>query len=199
MIATLESVMFGLLCSLIGIFCVSQNPPKIENLPKTPIVIIESSKRLQINIVSNNYSDKQKVLLNQAISQIDKIWNSENFREKVISKKNYTNSMGRNGVEIYEHLMTGQELANPASINSMDFSVTMYYSRKNVVGYTYNSASVVYTNSKFYDKYGPCDVAKNLSHEWTHQLGYVHSTAKDSNSIPYSIGNIVYEICKNFN
>lgn len=189
-------VVLKLACLWLGLFC-AQKSPVVEKVPTEvkPIVVVGGEK-LKINITPTNYNEAQTAKLNEAIEVLAQIMNSENFRQAVISKKKFTNNLGRTNQEIYDHIMTGQELHNPTSIGSMDFSVTMYYSSGKVVGYTYPMASVVHTNSKFYNKYGKCEIAKNLGHEWTHQLGYTHSSASDSDSVPYSVGNIIYELCK---
>lgn len=188
--------MLKLACLWLGLFCAQKAPIEVSEPDRPKIPIVVASEKLKINITPTNYNDAQKRKLGEAVEVLTIILNSDDFRQAIISKKNFTNTMGRNGAQIYEHLMSGQEIHNPTSVGSVDFNVTMYYSSKNVVGYTYSASATVFTNSKYYDKYTKCDIARNLGHEWTHQLGYVHSTAKDSNSIPYSVGNIINDLCK---
>jgi hypothetical protein len=92
--------------------------------------------------------------------------------------------------------MLGKELLSKDANNQLDLLVTMYRKRfSKVVGYTYPSSLVVYTNAKFHDNYDECLVASNLAHEWTHKMGYDHKSLTDWASVPYSHSTIIRILC----
>jgi hypothetical protein len=80
----------------------------------------------------------------------------------------------------------------------MDLKVKMYYSIKNTVGYTYPSDLIVYTNSKFHNSYDACNVASNLTHEWTHKMGFGHDMKWNRDrdyTVPYGHNSIIEKLC----
>lgn len=161
----------------------------------TPISVENSPSKFSVNITSVNYNEDQKEKLDKAAKIISDIFNSEEFKKEILVRE-FTNSLGLTNLQIYEKLMEGKEALAPETVGSMDIVVTMYNAPlSKVVGYTYPDSQTIYTNSKFHNKYTPCRVASNLTHEWIHKLGFNHSSTKDSKSVPYSLNEIVEKLC----
>lgn len=140
----------------------------------------------EVSIKDTNYSPSQKLKLSTAEGMLRSLLVSEDFKEAVISRK-YT-STALNGEEVYKKLIGS---------GKMDLKVTMYFSATSkVVGYTYPNSNTIFTNAKFYNRYFPCDIASNLTHEWSHKLGFEHSSASDRESVPYSLNEIIKRLCK---
>lgn len=163
--------------------------------PEYPVANVK--KVFTVKITSTNYSPEQKAKLDKAAEAIAKIFNSPEFKAQVLARK-YT-STKLSPPEIYEAIFRGAEALQPAVNYQMDLKVEMYFKRfTKVVGYTTPKSLIVYTNSKFHSYYSHCEIASNLSHEWMHKLGFAHSSASDSKSVPYTINEIIEQLCSKY-
>lgn len=176
-------------------------PPETEeHKPSTPIgeeyPVPNVKKVFTVKIEALNYTQEQTAKLREAEVIIAKIFNSEAYKKAVLSNS-FTNTKGLSNLQIYEKLYEGAEALQPAVNYQLDLKVEMYYSFwSKVIGYTYPETLVVYTHSKFYDYYTACQMASNLVHEWTHKMGFDHTSAGDSTSVPYAHNDIVESLCK---
>lgn len=151
---------------------------KQDNVVIDPIAVSDSVLDFKVSISDTNYNQEQKEKLKKASNILETILNSQEYKKEVIS---------RNGLSVYDHLTLYGE---------MKLIVTMYKkSLSKVVGYTNKNSPIIYTNSKFHDKYDECLVASNLAHEWTHKMGYGHKSASDWSSVPYSHSTIMRILC----
>ena len=163
--------------------------------PEYPVADVK--KVFTVKIEDTNYTADQKKKLALAEKVLAKIVNSPEYEVEVLSRK-FT-STNLSSKEVYEKLFRGAEGLQPAVNYQMDLKVTMYLKKlSKVVGYTYPNTLIVYTNSKFHNGYSVCQVASNLFHEWTHKMGFDHSSASDSKSVPYSHNDIVEKLCPKF-
>jgi len=162
--------------------------------PEYPVADVK--KIFTVKIVDLNYTVEQRKKLEQAEKLIAKIMNSEKYEKAVLSRKFTSTKLSSKSV--YEKLFTGAESLLPAVNYQMDLKVSMYYKFNRVVGYTYPSDMVVYTNSKFHKYFDACKVASNLVHEWTHKMGFGHASASDGLSVPYSHNDIIEDLCQSF-
>lgn len=162
--------------------------------PEYPVANVK--KVFTVKIVDTNYSPAQKLKLREAEAILAKIFNSEEYKKEILTRK-FTNTNGLTNAEIYEKLFAGAEALLPAVNYQMDLTVEMYYSRKSTVGYTYPNSLKVMTNSRFHNSYSACEVASNLAHEFTHKMTFGHSSARDKSSLPYSHNDIVKSLCLN--
>lgn len=178
-------------------------PEEVEEVPHEPskpvgqeYPVKDVKKVFTVRIVDLNYNKEQKLKLGQAQAVLEKIFNSEEYKQEVLKRKFTSTELSPQ--EIYEKLFAGAEALIPAVNYQMDLQVRMYYSWRRTVGYTYPSDMVVHTNSRFHNSYGVCQVASNLTHEWTHKMGFSHASARDSKSVPYAHNDIIEELCPNF-
>ena len=188
-----------------------ENKPTPIKVPPASISIVDEPKTansgtaaavgLEINqfktrIVAKNYTEKQAQKVFKAQEIIGKIFRSARFKQEVLSRK-YT-STKLSAEQIYKTLIDGDEKRSPGPDQEMDLQIQMYRANNSTVGWTKGSIDLVHTNSKFYDKYSACRVASNITHEWSHKLGFDHASAKDSKSVPYSLNDIIETLCPSY-
>jgi len=154
----------------------------------------------------NNYVQEERNMLT-AFDIVENVINSEEFKTKVISylskngQRTYTNNKGLTNEQVYETIMNGKELLNgDNTLGEMNFDVDRY-SRfwSKVIGYTnIGKDNVIHVNGKFYKNYSPAEITGNITHEWLHLMGFVHSSASDHDSIPYAVGYIMGDLAEKF-
>lgn len=167
--------------------------------PEYPVADVK--KIFTVKIENTNYTADQKVKLKKAEELIAKVFNSDKFKNRVLKhihnkKIAFDSNNGLSNQQIHDKLFAGAESLIPAVNYQMDLKVSMYYKRNIVIGYTTPSSMIVNTNSKFHNGFEPCEIASNLSHEWVHKMGFGHNSATSYNSVPYAIGYLVGELCK---
>lgn len=104
-------------------------------------------------------------------------------------------SDGRNGLEIYNHLMNGSE---KLSMGVSDQTANIHLMidrrlRRGVLGYTYPNTTKQWIYSWFL-KSDYRKIAGNLAHEWCHKMGYGHEYRYNQtrrHTVPYAVGDFV--------
>lgn len=167
---------------------------------------------IRLNVVEASYFSKwEKQRLERVIPLVERILSSVEFRDAVLDfvyngKKQFYQSGGLTNAEVYSKLMEGDEWYAPGSLQTVDVYLSMYYSKKNVVGYTNPSTRTIYINNKYYTYsdetwWTDASVAANIIHEWTHKLGFDHafnySWSRDF-TVPYGIQGIVAKLGEKF-
>jgi hypothetical protein len=181
----------------------TSTPPPMT-LP-TPTNIDDVTGGLTVQIRKANYfSATQLAKLNSAREFLEKVLNSEEFKQKVLhhtynNQETYVQNGGLTNLQIYKKMMMGAESypVQTEANRTMDFFAELYYSRKNVIGYTNPSTATVFMNSKYFNYFTPAQVAGNMVHEWLHKLGFEHDydrTARRPFSVPYAVGDMVDEL-----
>jgi hypothetical protein len=113
--------------------------------------------------------------------------------------KQFVQNNGFANVELYDFMQLGRETYSPVNDRRMNLELVLYYADNNVVGYTYKGGRTIYVNSKFYSKYSPAQITRNLTHEWLHKAGFSHDSAATSRrpySVPYAVGGIVERLSR---
>lgn len=137
---------------------------------------------------------------------IEDILNSDEFRERVTtysgkSGKGYSSTNLR-PKEVFDAIMEGRELSNlDHSPGEMKFSLKRWKFRwpyrKTVVAESEpRKTTEIKISEWFYSWYGTAEMAGNITHEWIHLLGFSHADAKDIDSVPYAVGDIVRELAE---
>jgi hypothetical protein len=151
----------------------------------------------------SGFSGESLDKLQNAFAVLEVVMNSEEFKERVLNFKNtqderaFASNKGLTNEEIYELIMEGREDLQPDTSGEMNFFLKLYnkpWSR--VVGYTTPDTNLININWKFFKNFGPHQVAGNLAHEWLHKMGYGHRSAREHDSVPYAIGNLVRELAE---
>jgi hypothetical protein len=139
--------------------------------------------------------------LKKAFEVLEKVVNSEEFKNRVINFKNnqnersFASNNGLSNEQIYEIFMDGRETLQQNTPGEMNFFLSLYHRRfSKVIGWTDGSINTINVNWKFFKDFLPNEVAGNLAHEWTHKIGFDHISAAEHDSAPYAIGYIVREM-----
>ena len=163
--------------------------------------------RLKVEVYMRNFNTSDRAKVNAAKEALEKIMNSEEFKQRVINftwngVRQFNNNNGMTNEQIYDHLMTGSEVLIPDTVGVMNFDLTLYRSKNpwsKVKGYTTPDSMRIYMNTKFFrqSSWTVADVAGNMAHEWVHKMGFGHDYRHNEErpySVPYAIGHIVGEI-----
>lgn len=154
-----------------------------------------------VQFTNFDVDDEDKVY--RALDLIRRVIKTPEFRTKVLNHtyngtKSFANNGGDTNAQIYQTLLDGAETLRPDKNHSMDLQLELYTNNSNnVVGYTYPNVLKIWMNTKYFNQYEACEVARNLIHEWTHKLGYGHDsavTAKRPYSVPYGVGTIMQNL-----
>ena len=151
------------------------------------------SNKIKVDIHNlKNFSDQEKIKFIGAMTEMEKVINSKEFKIAILvhdfdQKKGYTN------LELYEMFMSGKSDFS-APDRDIDIDLTLYYSWKNTVGYTYPSTWKTWINRKFFSKFSPSEIAMNVIHEDRHNAGFDHYSPLDWDSVPYAFGYIVRDL-----
>lgn len=150
-------------------------------------------RRLRVNVTKRTGFTNAELKRHQsAMVLVEIVVNSSEFKKRVLARKFTTTK--KTAQQIYDHIMTGEEVLQKGVDYEMDADIEMYYKKNNVVGYTYPNVTTTWINRYVTSDYDEEDIAGNFFHEWLHKLGYGHSSASDKSSVPYAIGYIVRDM-----
>lgn len=186
--------------------------------PSTPVVVAPPASgdvgtgglRVVIN-QADNFSSNGLDLLERSRTVLEKVVNSEEFKQRVIhftyqGQETFVQNNGYTNLQIYNQIIAGAEQTpTPTEANGiMDLFVSLYtssYFGRNVIGYTDPTVHTIFMNSYFFNYADPTGVAGNMMHEWMHKLGYdhdFHATAQRPSSVPYAVGYIAEELAAKY-
>ena len=157
---------------------------------------------LEINAKLMKFDETQEAKMREALIRLKRIVNSELFKERVLAhtyngEQRFVDNDGLTNEEIYYKIMEGAETLLPDVDREMDLDIELYYSSRNVVGYTYPNVLQIWVNKKYFNTNSYGAVAANVIHEWTHKLGFGHAYNRTSSrpySVPYGVGTIMKEL-----
>ena len=139
--------------------------------------------------------------MEKAFELLERVVNSDEFKDRVINFKNtkgeraFASNKGLSNEQIYQIFMEGRETLRPNTPGEMNFDLRLYNrSWSRVIGYTTPDTNLININWKYFKNFGAHEVAANLAHEWTHKIGFDHTSAAEHDSAPYAIGYIIEEI-----
>lgn len=140
----------------------------------------------------DSFTEKEKAKHQAAMALAEIAINSIEFRDAIINHK--ATSSRLSGLTIYNMIMSGKDNYESAPNNEVDIYPSLYYKDNNTIGYTYANTKYTWLNRKFFAIYDYAKIAMNGLHEYLHNLGTGHSSAKDKNSWPYFIGYLVRDL-----
>lgn len=166
----------------------------------------EDSVPITARVVSAvGFGKSARTKLDQALSLLTKVLNSEEFKESVteftyLGKPQFVQA-GMSNEAVYQALLNASENFKPGIDHIADFDLRLYtppwYKKWSVVGYTYPNGSTIHMNRYYFDSFEVWEIAANLVHEWCHKLGFAHDykrTKRRPFSVPYAIGDIVEDL-----
>ncbi len=159
---------------------------------------------------ANNYNQSQKATFDQAIAALQKVVNTEEFKQKVLhftyqGQETYVQNEGLTNLQIYNRIMQGAEMYPKATTpnKTMDLWTELYTSSwfgRGTIGYTNVDTPFVYSNTYYFNNAEISGIAGNIIHEWLHKVGFDHdqnATARRPSSVPYAVGYIVEGMIQN--
>jgi hypothetical protein len=144
---------------------------------------------------TKEFSEEERKKFAEAIKKVHKEINSQEFRTRFLSLP-LEQTNGMTNVEIYDMLMSGRDKFNKAEDKDIDVYITMYYSWKNVIGYTYPSTWWTWINRKFFSRFDLGEIGGNIVHEYMHNMGFGHRSPSDKMSVPYATGYLIRDMIK---
>lgn len=172
---------------------------KIRNKPKMEFQVTKdpgspAGRRIRINVTKREgFSAVQAKRHQSAADAVEVVINSLEFKQAVTKIKSFVSS-SKNGVQVYDKIMTGEETLQRGVDYEFDVHVIMYEENNSTVGYTYENDRRTWVNNKFFKQYTLGEIGANLVHEWLHKAGFDHTaewTEERKNSVPYRIGYLV--------
>ncbi len=150
-----------------------------------------------------NFSDREKARLTMGLKELERILVNEDLWKGVAKRwhdwddKYYMDSNGRkreyqNWRQFKNQLLSGADKFNPKNDGDLDLYLTLYYSMKNVVGYTYPSTWWTWTNRKYFKKFDDGEIAGHVVHEYLHNMGLSHPNM--FSSLTYQFGYLVRDM-----
>lgn len=156
---------------------------------------VPARRRLHVVVTYlGGFSDVETLRHKSAARLLEIVVNSQEFKDAVL-KKSFTTT-NKTPRQIYDLIMTGEEVLQKDVDYEMDVHVKIYHENNKTVGYTYPNTVQTWVNRKFFDSYELGQIAGNMFHEWMHKLGFSHISAKDYKSVPYSLGYLVTDMIR---
>ena len=97
--------------------------------------------------------------------------------------------------EYKDLILSGRDKFNPEADGDLDLYLTLYYSWKNTIGYTYPSTWWTWTNRKYFSRFDYGDFAGHVWHEYHHNIGMDHP-GTDRQSVVYMMGYLMRDFIK---
>lgn len=148
-----------------------------------------------------NFDSEGQSKVQKALEAIKVVVESQEFKDTVLNFKDnkgrtqFVDNNGLTNAQIYEVILKGSENFRQIDDNTMNLKLSLYYSRRNTVGYTYPDSDTIWMNNKFFASYEVQEVSDNLFHEWMHKLGFDHNNKATWNySVPYGLGYKMEEL-----
>jgi len=170
---------------------------------------------IKINIAgANGFTTEEFKKVEAANNVLNKILNSEKFREKVLHfttdglfRFHYRRSFFGKWIDkphtnhqVYEIVTqhSGTIDVSPKQIN-LELEL-LPGGGEDEIGYTCPKTRKIYTYRNWFNNVSLAEYAGHLTHEWCHQLGFNHAPKPDTkreHSVPYGIGSITEAITLN--
>jgi hypothetical protein len=155
----------------------------------------------------NGFSEYNKQRYIRGANLVVEVFNSYEFEKRVMDytwdgntdfKNSYVDGSFKSKKEIIRMIRSGADKYNPEADSDIDIKVTYYYNRwSSAIGYTYPNTYATWINGKYFNQFTPSSIAGNISHEYTHNLGFSHAYKNNptrQHTVPYAIGYIVKDI-----
>ena len=183
---------------------------KTNKLMMTIMMILttQTAHALKVNVIdTTNFTTTQTQKMNQAVTILNQVLNSPEFKERVLNFK-FVQTNGMNNQQIYDYLMSGAEKfpTQTAANQLADMHLSIYfppwYKRfTKAVAFTNTSDPYLHIYNSYYNSASVADISETMIHEWTHKLGFDHdfnATAQRPFSVPYGIGGIINDLVSKY-
>lgn len=161
---------------------------------------------ITVNLIeSNGYSGENLIKLNSALLIIERVINSDLFKQKVSEYPFYYRKKLFGGyidqpytnLEVLSIIENAIEYPGNSTKNCVDLYLNLIDgSNGSVIGYGINGQKEIYTYKKMFEVMKIEEIANHIVHEWLHKLGFTHAEyttyfGKRDKSVPYAVGNLI--------
>lgn len=175
---------------------------------KPPVVVVTptSPSSLPVKIDAKiTGTPAQVARLSKVISGVERMINSPEFDARILGAtyKNYA----ADPKEVLRRIKDGEErlyTGKKWNIRPKDHTIQMdwkfaYHKTYKVTGWTYPDTMTIWIHNRRWDERSDRAIAGTVCHEALgHKLGYDHVSASSTQSVPYSLSNICYDLYPKF-
>jgi hypothetical protein len=146
-----------------------------------------------------NFSKSQRERIFRVTTNIEKIINTNNFKEQIINHKvngefKFENNENQTNFQIYEKIISGQELLDPRIDYKWQLNLNLkWLFNLSTRAYTQFNSPEIFINSRYYNNSLDAELAGTICHEYVHKVGYRHTKQYNEMrrySVPYAVGDI---------
>ena len=159
---------------------------KVPEVVELPPIVTSPTKFLSIGKCTN-CTDPEWKFIQEAQIKVNDTVETSCFQSFMLERK-LIQTMNRNNEQVVQSLVDAR----------ITIDVTMYYSLKRVLGYTYEGVNKEWINRRYMMSWNKCDLASLLGHETSHKVGYDHSFYANASrpfSVPYSMNEAIDKCC----
>ena len=146
---------------------------------------------------TKNFSKEEREKFLLAMEKATHALNSPEFTHRMVSLP-LEQTNGHTKSQILQMLMSGADKFNVEKDKDIDVYITLYYSFRNTIGYTYPSTWFTWVNRKFFSSFNHASIGGHVVHEYMHNLGFGHDSPSDHNSVPYAVGYLVRDMISEY-
>lgn len=163
------------------------------------------AQNVKINpiIIESNFDSISMLKLNESSKMLEKVINSEEFKNEVLNEKFRIGNHKLSSQDIYDLIMSGKDnYKNKPADYSIDLRVKLFdeYAGSGNFGFTNMNTRVTRTHRCYIQQNDTKCYTSHLAHEYMHQIGFVDKRNlffKKTNSVPYKIGRIIDKLINN--
>lgn len=157
-----------------------------------------------------NVDEARGAKLMEALGILERVVNSEAFRNRVIAHPSYTFDEGLSNEQIYNRLIWGTPDPTPGGLGVprvvfFDYELVPrpWYKRKRVIGWRNEDTNDIFTYIDSFDAMTPAELASHLGHEIVgHLAGEFEHPRKAGDvrdrSVPYVIDGFIEQLAAQF-
>ena len=123
-----------------------------------PNFTYNNTGKLKVDVHFRNFKECDQKKVNQAVIILEQVMNSQEFKDRVLNftfkgEKRFHQNNDMTNQQIYDHLMSGEEVLIPGADGVMNFDLTLYRSWNpfsKVKGYTLPDTIRIWIHKKFF-------------------------------------------------
>ena len=145
--------------------------------PISPVIIKGKVVDIQVEVF-DNFTAEEKDFYLRALNLMLNAISSSFFKSELMTIP-VKESNGLTRLEAYDKVMSGFDAYHKVVDHSLQFFFKLFYKRSSTIGYTNVGGFGISTNRYFVarwmkGKYGECDLAGHIFHEYLHSVGFYH-------------------------